>query len=225
MALKLFIEHMSQPSRAVMSLILQEKIPHELINIRLSKLEHKTESFKSQFPLGTVPSMSHSGINLSESHAILVYLCENFKTSENWYPKQPDYRAKVNEYLHWHHSNTRKAFGHYIYNKFMGPAVYNRPVDTKAIESCLSVQEKVLKYLESSLNSCYIANTPQPTIADLSCYCEVSQMKILKFDFSGYSNIKNWADQMESLPGVQESHKVLNSLLPKMHEKYHQFIN
>lgn len=225
MALKLFIEHMSQPSRAVMSLVHQEKIPHELINIRLSKHEHKTENFKSQFPLGTVPSMSHSEVNLSESHAILIYLCENFKTSDNWYPKQANYRAKVNEYLHWHHSNTRVAFGHHIYNKFMGPAIYNRPTDPKVLENCLKVQKKVLNYLENSLKSSYIGGTREPSIADLSCFCEISQMKIMKFDFSGYSNIKNWVDQMESLPGVQESHKVLNSLLPKMHEKFHEFIN
>lgn len=225
MALKLFIEHMSQPSRAVMSLVLQENIPHTVINIRLSKDEHKTEEFKSQFPLRTVPSMSHLGLNLSESHAILVYLCENFEVNQNWYPKQSGPRAKVNEYLNWHHRNTREAFGVFLFNKFMGPAIYKKPIDQKKLENCLITQKKVLNYLDSTLKSNYIANTSSPTIADLSCYCEISQMKILKQDFSAYPNLKNWINQIETLPGIQQSHQVLNSLIPKMHEKFSQFIN
>ena len=41
--------------------------------------------------------------------AILQYLAAKFSTPDHWYPKDAAARAKINEYLNWHHSNTREG--------------------------------------------------------------------------------------------------------------------
>lgn len=41
------------------------------------------------------------------SDAILKYLVTKYDVPEHWYPRQPEGRAKVDEYTAWHHSSTR----------------------------------------------------------------------------------------------------------------------
>ena len=41
--------------------------------------------------------------------AILQYLAAKFSTPDHWYPKDAAARAKINEYLCWHHANTREG--------------------------------------------------------------------------------------------------------------------
>lgn len=44
---------------------------------------------------------------MSCSDAILKYLVTKYDIPEHWYPRQPERRARVDEYTAWHHSNTR----------------------------------------------------------------------------------------------------------------------
>ena len=49
-----------------------------------------------------------NGMCLAESHSIMRYLCQKFKLNENWYPSKNLTRmAKIDEYLDFHHLNTR----------------------------------------------------------------------------------------------------------------------
>lgn len=41
------------------------------------------------------------------SEAILKFLRDKFNTPDHWYPTDLYERARVNEYIAWHHSNTR----------------------------------------------------------------------------------------------------------------------
>lgn len=74
MALILYVEHFSQPCRAVMALCYQAQINFNLQEVRLSKFQQKTSEFLTLFPIGTVPALIHQDLSLIESHAILTYL-------------------------------------------------------------------------------------------------------------------------------------------------------
>lgn len=41
------------------------------------------------------------------SDAILKYLATRYDVPDHWYPRQPERRARVDEYTAWHHTNTR----------------------------------------------------------------------------------------------------------------------
>jgi len=59
-----------------------------------------------------VPALvdSDNNISLGESHAIIEYLIAKFNLSDVWFPKNDIIlRAKVQEYSHFHHTNTRKC--------------------------------------------------------------------------------------------------------------------
>ena len=45
------------------------------------------------------------------------YLVQKHQLPDHWYPSDLEKRAKINEYLDWHHQNLRVGAGHTIYNQ------------------------------------------------------------------------------------------------------------
>ncbi len=112
--IELYIDHASQPSRAVHHLALLLGLPVKLVVIFLGKGESKTPAFLAINPMGKVPALRHGTLCLFESNAILVYLAQ-LARAEHWYPAA-DARAaaRVNVYLHAHHSLTREPWTTYF---------------------------------------------------------------------------------------------------------------
>jgi len=106
--MKFFYFPLSQPSRAVHTLLLENGIKHEVVVIDLQSGKQKDESFKKINPSGQVPAIDDGGFFLSESAAILTYLASSRKLPDHWYPADHKARAKVDQYLHWHHQHIRK---------------------------------------------------------------------------------------------------------------------
>ena len=100
---------MSQACRSLIWLLLNKKIKFELIlTMPGSKQENGTRhpSYLEKFPNATIPALEDPDIGflLSESHAIMCYLCNKHEWFD-FYPKQTEARAKVDDFLHYHHRN------------------------------------------------------------------------------------------------------------------------
>ena len=75
MVLKLYIDHGSQPSRAVLAFCKFNQIEHEIIETRIFTGDSRKEEFlKTVNSEGQVPAIVDDGFALAESHAILRYL-------------------------------------------------------------------------------------------------------------------------------------------------------
>lgn len=48
------------------------------------------------------------------------------------------------------------------------------------------------------------ADSDKPSIADLSAYEELIQLRFLDYDFGPYNNVRDWIARMESIPEVAE---------------------
>eukprot|EP01133_Synstelium_polycarpum_P021132 gene21132-25386_t len=59
-------------------------------------------------------------------------------------------------------------------------------------------------------------NGMEPTIADFSAYSELSQLFLLKYDFSKTEHIKRWMLRMESLKGYKEGNFMLTRALSRL---------
>lgn len=63
--------------------------------------------------MGKLPAIedTSNGFRLAESHAIMRYICSKYPEDiGNWYPQDNLIkRAKIDEYLDFHHTNTRKC--------------------------------------------------------------------------------------------------------------------
>jgi glutathione S-transferase len=211
---ELFIDFFSQPSRAVLVLCLEAEIPVKIKEIQLLKGETGGPEFKKISPMRVVPVIKHREFALWESHAILAYLATVFPKARQFFPEDPGERAKVNIYLHWHHLNLRYGCGVFIYKSFIRPLFSKSPFPKDQEEEMVLIQTRSLQYLENILSQhSWVAKTSEVTIADFSCFCELEQMKVIKFDFNKYPKIREWQEKLRKRPGVRKAHEKLNGFL------------
>lgn len=150
MTIKLYVDLMSQPSRAVWAFCLIAKVPFELKEVQIAKLEMRSEEYKKINPMAKVPAIedTDNGLKLAESHTIIRYLCNKYPNHVgDWYPAQ-DYvkRAKIDEYLDFHHTGTRKC-SFFIFNSIFAKNI-GIPTDPQYVpEEAKKVVHRALKQI------------------------------------------------------------------------------
>lgn len=110
--LKLYGFPISAPALSVKLYLMLTKTPYNYENIHIYKGDQKTERFTRLNPTQQVPTIDDEGFILSEGGAILVYLAES-RNNTTYYPECEKMRGKINQYLHYHHTATRKFLNHY----------------------------------------------------------------------------------------------------------------
>ena len=71
-----------------------------------------------------MPAIVDGDFVLFESHAILRYLQGKYGKTDHWYPSTDlAKRAKIDQYLDWHHTNLRVNATGYLVYRFMIPIV------------------------------------------------------------------------------------------------------
>ncbi|KAI6652702.1 Glutathione S-transferase theta-2B-like [Oopsacas minuta] len=188
--LKLFTDPISQPCRAVMILLDINKIQFETVLIQILKGEHKTnQELKAVNPNCLIPALLDGTFSLYESGAILRYICNTRPVADNWYPKDPKIRAKVDQYLDWHHSAIRIST---VW--FLAQYVSKKPPSDPEI---VKVKEKLvasLTILDShTLKENKFIAGENISIADLQLLCELSEFWIVnKNIYAGFQRIEEW---------------------------------
>ena len=207
----------SQPGRAVVWTCLIKKLPFKFVMTNQNKTAKQPEYLTAVNPRGTIPAIDDNGVILWESHAILIYLCEKY----SWYDLWPDAlvaRAKVNQYLHFHHRNTREVVVQW--SRALWPAVFEveDPDETwfrrntfSGLQNNSRVVNDALEIIDGMLATSTFIAGPTVTLADISAYEELGQNQ-KKYanctDYKKYSNITRWFIAMEKLPFHGEAHAI-----------------
>ena len=208
----------SQPVRAVVWLCLMKQLPFEFRMTSQNRDAKQPEYLAAVNPRGTIPAIDDDGVVLWESHAILAYLCEKHGWHDLW-PTDVVRRARVNQYLHFHHRNTRElVIG---WSRTLWPAVFGKedPDDGwlqrntfPGLQNNAEVCERTLRIIEGMLGeSRYLAGESAPTIADISAYEELGQNQAAYAnctDYTPYPGIRRWLDDMARLPAHDVAHDV-----------------
>merc|ERR1712137_50846 len=209
----IYAHWVSQPSRAVMWCCLMANTKFNLIETDPMSGQTRTEEFLKLNPAGTIPTLvdKQADLALFESHAILTYLAEKYQW-KSLYPESPTTRAKIQQYLHWHHLNTR-FFTIRLFRPVFLACIKKGDIKT-ALEKGQKGISKPMAILEHWLsNDEFLCGTKSPSIADIACYCEIDQLSILGlFDFGPYPHVSAWMKKIEALPHYNESHQALQQL-------------
>nr|XP_057927940.1 glutathione S-transferase theta-2 [Doryrhamphus excisus] len=173
---KVYLDLLSQPCRAVHILLNAAQIPHQVHTVALRRGEQQSEDFTKLNPMQKVPVLEDDSFVLTESDAILKYLCRKYAVAEHWYPRQPERRARVDEYAAWHHTNTRPHAAKVFLLEVLFPTRSGSAVDEAALARALSQLDRTLDKLESM----FLRRQPflcgdDVTLADLLAVCELMQ--------------------------------------------------
>ena len=208
MSLKLYIDYLSQPARAIICFCLLNKIPHSINEIRINKFQNHTEEYEKINPLKKIPAISDNGFYLYESHAILRYLTRSRNCASHWYPyKNPKEVALIDAYLDVHHNILRPNAAMLVfYSEFakkLGILHHKVDLDEKRIEL-----NKILSIIENTYlkDSDWIASKNNISIADISAFCEIIQLLFVRFNFDDFPLIKSWMKRMLNFEEVYNTH-------------------
>ena len=222
----------SQPCRSVIWLCLIKELPFvmgpqpDYQAIQDGRNDDLRFDTGTGFPRGQIPAIDDDGFGLGEMAAILLYLCEKHGWHD-FYPTHVETRARINEYLHMHHTMTRLLMSKLMAPHVVGPLMspYRNPnplsiLDQEVTGSGVHAQDpyiegnavarKVIGYFDRyhfGRGWKFLCGTPEPSIADLACYEELAQLRYANlFDFSGFPQTEAWLDRVAALPRHDAAH-------------------
>eukprot|EP00668_Euglena_longa_P045182 GGOE01060811.1.p1 GENE.GGOE01060811.1~~GGOE01060811.1.p1 ORF type:complete len:231 (-),score=72.17 GGOE01060811.1:413-1039(-) len=172
----------------------------------------QNESYLKIHPFGQIPALQDDGFVVYEAAAILCYLADKYHWHD-LYPVDLQARAKVNQYLHWHHSNVRP-----LTLLLFAPVLMPDRADPK--QAALKVPQ-MMSQLEHLLSDSTFLCGPKPTLADLMAYGEVGQLHprfCNLLDFTPYPNVVRWVEAMMAVPEHDRAHQGLVKFLPQFHQ-------
>ncbi|KAJ9555368.1 hypothetical protein OSB04_009982 [Centaurea solstitialis] len=218
MALKVYVDRLSQPSRAIIIFCKVNGIDFEEIRVDIMKNEQYSPEYKAINPMNQVPAIADGPFLLFESHAILIYISSAFPgVASHWYPSDLKERAKIHSVLDWHHSNLRRGSAGLIFNTLVAP-FRGLPLNPQAAKECEEILIKSLSNLETFWlkDARFLVGCSQPSIADLSLVCELMQLELLSEEdrnriLSPYKKVVQWMEDTKSAtaPHFDEVHRVL----------------
>ncbi|XP_019195780.1 PREDICTED: glutathione S-transferase T1-like [Ipomoea nil] len=229
MTLTVYVDRMSQPSRAVLIFCRVNGIDFEEVQLQLAKGQHKSPEFKKINPMTQVPAIVDGRFKLFESHAILKYLACSFPgVADHWYPSDLFKRAKIDSVLDWHHSNLRRGSARYVFNSTLATA-FGLPLNPEAAAEAEKLLLASLDKIESfwlQRNGRFLLGSSQPSIADDSLVCEIMQLEIVEEKdrdriLSPYSKVQKWIDDTKkaTMPHFDEIHVALFQLKQRLQKQ------
>lgn len=216
---------LSQPTRSVVLLCKEANIPFESIEVNALKGETRKPEFLKINPAGQVPVIEEAELGaLGECGAILQYLAES-RNLEKWYPTDPAVRARVNFWMHWHHSNSRLGtIGVLV------PSVMYPPKDEAGFATFAANKKKFarsLNFLDIRLgylgNQRFLGGTEHPTIADLLIIPELDQHlpeAMDTFDLTPYPHLNSYLARFkEAVPSYESVYEPVKKIAVKYKKK------
>ncbi|XP_011022714.1 PREDICTED: glutathione S-transferase T1 [Populus euphratica] len=220
MELKVYVDRLSQPSRAIVIFCKANKIDFEEVGIELLKGQHLTPEFKEINPMGKVPAIVVDGkFKLFESHTILIFLASAFPgVADHWYPADLYRRAEIHSILDWHHSNLRRGSTEFIQNALLAP-FFGRPLNPQAAAEAEKVLSSSLSKIEAlwlKESGQFLLGSSQPSIADLCLVCEIMQLEFADETdrnriLGPHKKIQQWIEDTKNAtkPHFDEVHQTL----------------
>ena len=119
------LHHMaSQPCRTARQFMLENDVPFDEEIIDLTTDINEQQEFRDKYnPTGQVPILVDGEFTVWENVAIGRYVNEKFQCPSNWFGRDTQHRAHINQYLQWYTYTVRLGGGAFHWNIF-GPMIF-----------------------------------------------------------------------------------------------------
>ena len=231
---KLYKFVFSPPARLAWLAAKIYNVPTKIVDVDLSKAEQLDLEFIKVNPKHEVPAFDHNGIYVTESRTIAKYFHENFnknqEANDHWYPKDPEKRAKVDEWLDWsdkrhmtfckppllYAASTigmkwRENYG--IIAAVLGYQVRNNEALYSDMKSCLSEAETFLSERQ-------IKEVKDLNLGDLAVFFESTLAFFLLSDiqYDNYPAFKNLYNMIQKIPEFEQIDQEFTAFVNRVHE-------
>nr|XP_054767423.1 glutathione S-transferase theta-1-like [Lytechinus pictus]XP_054767463.1 glutathione S-transferase theta-1-like [Lytechinus pictus] len=214
MVVKVYTDFRSQPGRALLIFLKNTKIPFEIVEVNLRVGDHKTPEFVKITPLCTVPAIQDGDFSMGETVAIIKYLATKYAdlVPDHWYPKDLEKRARVDEYMAFHHTGTRGGCCSIFVSEVLVP-LYSKGKEHASDERLTRDKENLTKRLDKLENAFLRDNDwlagDDISVADVLAVCEMMQNTVNGRDVTeGRPKLRAFLDRVKNRlkPSFDEVH-------------------
>jgi glutathione S-transferase len=185
-------------SRAHRSLWALEEIGIEYDQVPVDFKEgSKAPEYLAVNPNGRVPALVDGDITIFESMAINLYLAKTY--GGDLYPQNAKGEALTWQWSVWGISEIEPLQMQIVVQKLF---VAQDKRNDKLIASAEKQLARPLQVLDDALNNQEWLVGNQFSIADLNLSGVMLLLKMVKFDYSNYSNVQRWADACYARPSL-----------------------
>nr|ACP17936.1 putative glutathione S-transferase [Pseudomonas nitroreducens] len=165
-----------------------ERVPVDLVGGA-----HKRPAFLAINPRGQVPALEDGELRLGDSQAILVYLARQY-AEPRWNPQDAVTQGRIANWLSF--SANEVQHGLALARVIL---LFKRPGDLPAAQA---QGRHALELLDATLaEHRWLAQTHEPTIADIAVYPYVTLAEEGGLELSGYPYVQDWLARVRALPG------------------------
>jgi glutathione S-transferase len=224
---KLYIygDYLSQPFRSIVCFCKIAKIPFEIKFVNIGRGEHLSEDYKKINRYGKIPSIkiikeNGEEFSMGESCSILRFLSEYYNVDSSLYPKDDIYRrAKIDQWLDWHHLNSRFALMNLVFKNVFQEKLQKFGVNKEAYETSEMVG-KVLGFLNKILKETNFIVDDKISIADLIIACEIHQLYLTNYDISKFEYVSSYLKKINSIKEISEVNDTMGKISSKLKLNY-----
>lgn len=164
----------------------------ELVPVDLMGGAHKRPAFLAINPRGQVPALEDGELRLGDSHAILVYLARRY-AEPHWNPQDAVTQGRIANWLTFSANEVQHGLA-----QARVIQLFKRPGDLPAAQA---KGRHALELLDATLaDHRWLAQTDEPSIADIAVYPYVALASEGGLEPSGYPYVQDWLGRVRALP-------------------------